>query len=109
MPADDKLKAFSSKHISRVLKVRLLVVFLQVRLGYMYNFSLGMLFAVAAMAYTYVFVPESLPLREARLAKQKSTNCQEESKGNFVIDTCVYQLENVFDTYSIRLFRFHVL
>ncbi len=27
----------------------------------MYNFSLGMLFAICAMAYTYIFVPESRP------------------------------------------------
>ena len=30
-----------------------------------------MLFAVTAMGYTYMFVPESIPIREARLAKQR--------------------------------------
>ena len=43
----------------------------KVRLGYMYNFSLGMLCAVAAMAYTYVYVPDSRPIRDARLAKER--------------------------------------
>ena len=46
-----------------------LLTFFKVRLGYMYNFSLGMLCAVAAMAYTYVYVPDSRPIRDARLAK----------------------------------------
>ena len=46
-------------------------MFFKVRLGYMYNFSLGMLCAVAAMAYTYVYVPDSRPIRDARLAKQR--------------------------------------
>ena len=36
----------------------------------MYNFSLGMLCAVAAMAYTYIFVPDSRPIRDARLASE---------------------------------------
>ena len=43
----------------------------KVRLGYMYNFSLGMLCAVAAMAYTYIYVPDSRPIRDARLAKER--------------------------------------
>ena len=43
----------------------------KVRLGYMYNFSLGMLCAVAAMAYTYIYVPDSRPIRDARLVKER--------------------------------------
>jgi hypothetical protein len=35
----------------------------------MYNFSLGMLFAILAMAYTYVYVPDSRIIRDARMAK----------------------------------------
>ena len=37
----------------------------------MYNFSLGMLCAVMAMAYTYIFVPDSRPIRDARLAREE--------------------------------------
>ena len=33
------------------------------------NFALGMLFCVSAMAYTFIFVPDSRPIRDARIAK----------------------------------------
>ena len=46
----------------------------------MYNFTLGMLFAVTAMGYTYMFVPESIPIREARLAKQRQAEGKMEGK-----------------------------
>ena len=59
----------------------------------MYNFSLGMLFAISAMAYTYMVVPDSRPIRDARLARlhgmemmaldadaEKRIECQENDK-----------------------------
>ena len=58
----------------------------QVKLGYMYNFTLGMLFAVTAMAYTYMFVPESIPIREARLAKQRQAEGKMEGKYHILHD-----------------------
>ena len=42
---------------------------MQVRHGYMVNFALGMLFCVSAMAYTFIFVPDSRPIRDARIAR----------------------------------------
>lgn len=44
----------------------------------MYNFSLGMLFAVSAMAYTYIFVPESRPIRDARLRNQMALDAEKQ-------------------------------
>ena len=35
----------------------------------MVNFALGMLFCVSAMAYTFIFVPDSRPVRDARIAR----------------------------------------
>lgn len=35
----------------------------------MVNFALGMLFCVSAMAYTFIFVPDSRPIRDARIAR----------------------------------------
>ena len=52
----------------------------------MYNFTLGMLFAVTAMAYTYMFVPESIPIREARLAKQRQAEGKMEGKYHILHD-----------------------
>jgi len=79
---------------------------IKVRLGYMYNFSLGMLCAVAAMAYTYVFVPDSRPIRDARLAKgqrsrqiemmtlndaeKRIEHCQEELNSSKAVDGVVH-------------------
>ena len=40
-------------------------------LGFMYNFALGMLFSILAMAYTYLFVEDSKHLRWAQLNKKK--------------------------------------
>ena len=39
-----------------------------------------MLFAVTAMGYTYIFVPESIPIREARLEKQRQAEGKMEGK-----------------------------
>ena len=69
----------------------------------MYNFSLGMLFATAAMAYTYIFVPESLPIRNARLAKQNSIECQNKPKGNYYLLKITLSIQILFYFHFVEI------
>ena len=52
----------------------------------MYNFSLGMLFAIAAMGYTYIFVPDSRPIRDKLIAKMKAIEDEKNGKEMMTLD-----------------------
>merc|ERR1712227_550815 len=51
-------------------------------LGYMYNYALGILTSVLAMAYTLVIVKDSRKVREARLAKEATEALLQNDKNN---------------------------
>ena len=63
------------------------------RLGFYYNFGLGMLFATLAVLYCIFFVQDSRIIRDERIRKQRAkemknmSNDKKEFLGNFTITT----------------------
>lgn len=63
----------------------------------MVNFALGMLFCVSAMAYTFIFVPDSRPIRDARIARDAKLRRglePEEKTGGMALKTQGSNAEN---------------
>ncbi len=55
-------------------------------LGFMYNFGFGMIVSVLTAFYVINFVPDSIPIRDARMRKEAQERAERKARGEVVAE-----------------------
>lgn len=69
---------------------------IQSRLGFLYNFGIGMLLSLVAMVYVVIFVPESTKLRDKRMGVER------EKKKESVMESWTKKFKDLFDFSNLK-------